>query len=1005
MAVTWIETDVVYSSLPTFKRCIGYEQIGRDGSSATFRVYLKLKVNSSGGWYGYPAMWNITGCNGQRVKGSESWSGSDAYRQFTLDVRVPVGGAGGIHRLEIAVWGEGDGGINFSRMLDLKYSTWNTAPYWFDDARLVVRKDNANGVIISQERTGTENAIKIPENWGQFYLSWSLMGDNEGNSSRYELYFQENDGAWSCIYNGGARNFTHTVKAGADTQGKSYDYYVVGYDTYGERTPTNLDVVQFQKNVLTGASISASGSIAYSTSSITLNWSGAKNTYNNNSFTYKLSSPDITIYNPTVTGSSATLTVYKSGTVPTTPYIKFEDLKTKFKSSAFKGTINITLTTTNAYGSSVNKSVGVAVNLQTNPKAPTSISIGNKVSTSLGSYIIPDRANPTVSWSGASDYLGGALTYDVYYKYGTGSEVLLTSGTPNTSVSVKLPTVTSATALTIKVVAKTTFGATSSATNTAEKVYHYSPPTVSITNPNRTITSFSADIKCSLNSSIPNIAFKTQTYQKGTSTAVAFTGTKYTMALSGLTSEDNFTVTATVNDNTGLSANQVATYKVTPAIPKFSVREKGVGVNCINDGANGVFKVDGNSYLGGTLRVTGASNFATVTGTTASFTGSMTATRFYIKEDTNNNARVGYYPTDKCTYIANASNHWFRLNDNGTIQWRGYPVLALSKVKDSSFYGLNVGNGTEDGWIRTTTNGLIPATPNNGSNGGSSLGTSTWRFKDIYATNLNLNGTIATSGRITTASDVTCTQGGDSSSYLKMGRGGSDVYLYNSKSNRYLQFKDDGKLYISDVLVGDFRFKIGGVSNAWWNSVITIANDGVSEVGRYLDFHQGSNNTSDYNCRLETLSGNLICSGSVHQNSDANLKENIKYIDDYDEPITASLTHDATGESVAFKEFIRDDFKPATFKYKKSDIQSFGFIAQDVADTSIGQLFVHEYDREIIDKSLEEGERVVRTEKTLSFDLAGFTTVVARALQEEIKTRDIEIEELRREIQNLKERV
>lgn len=984
MAVTWIETDVVYSSSPTFKRCIGYEQIGRDGSSATFRVYLKLKVNSSGGWYGYPANWNITGCNGQKVKGSERWSGSDAYRQFTLDVKVPVGGAGGTHRLEIAVWGEGSSGINFSRLLDLTYSAWNTAPYWSDDARLVVRKDNAKGTLISQERTGVENEIKIPENWGQFYLSWSSMGDNEGNLARYELYYQENDGAWSCIYNGGSRNFTHNVKAGADTQGKSYDYYVVGYDTYGEKTPTNLDVVQFQKNVLTGANISASGSIAYSTSSITLNWSGANNTYEDTSFTYKLSSSDVTIYNQTVAGSSATLTVYKSGTVPTTPYIKFADLKAKFGESAYKGTINITLTTTNAFGSSVNKSVGVAVNLQTNPKAPTSISMGNKVSTSLGAYIIPDRANPTVSWSGASDYLGGDLTYDVYYKYGKGSEVLITSGTPNTSISVKLPTVTEATALTIKVVARTTFGATATATNTAEKVYHYSAPTVSITNPNRTISSFTADINCRLNSSIPNIAFKTQTYQKGTDTAVSFTGTKFTMSLSKLSSNDNFTITATVNDNTGLSVNTVATYKVTPTIPKFSVREKGVGVNCINDGSKGVFNVAGNSYINGTLEVNGVSK----------------ASQLRLADDTGGNAKVGYSKSSLCTYISNATGNWFRLDDDGSVTWRGKPVQVYSKINNSNYYGLNVGDGTENGWIRTTATGLLPNVANgDNSNGGSSLGTPTWRFNGIYGTHLNLNGGADITGVVKSLNSFNIND------KAKWGVGTNDTYIYNATSEKYLQFNNDGNLYISNVLVSSPNYKLGGKSNAWWGSVVTVGTDGVSEVGKYLDFHEGSNNASDYNCRLESKGGGLICSGSVQQNSDVNLKENIKYIDDYEEPINTCLTPDSTGEPVAFKEFIRDELRPATFNYKKSTLPSFGFIAQDLADSLIGQLFIHEYDREIIDKTLEEGERVVKTEKTLSFDLAGFTTVVARALQEEIRTRDIQIEELKKEIRNIKERI
>ena len=227
----------------------------------------------------------------------------------------------------------------------------------------------------------------------------------------------------------------------------------------------------------------------------------------------------------------------------------------------------------------------------------------------------------------------------------------------------------------------------------------------------------------------------------------------------------------------------------------------------------------------------------------------------------------------------------------------------------------------------------------------------------------------------------------------------------------------------SDVVGNERGYKLSANGDAVLNNAIVrgdviIPNAGMTNYGgsgNPVRFWAGATYDNRDNAPFKVYQDGTIVAtrgnfggtftGSVHQNSDANLKENIKYIDDYEEPITASLTHDAKSSPVAFKEFIRDELKPATFNYKKSDLQSFGFIAQDIADSLIGQLFIHEYDREIIDKTLDEGERVVRTEKTLSFDLAGFTTVVARALQEEIRTRDIQIEELKREIRDIKERV
>lgn len=1041
MAITWVETDVVYGSSPTWKRCIGWEQIARDGSSATFRVYLKLKVNSSGGWYGYPLVWNITGSTQSSIKGNEKWYGSDAYRQFTKDVKISVGGAGGTHSLEVAVWGSSDSGANFNKRISMSYSTWNTAPTWSSSARLRVRKDNSSGTIISQEIDGVEDAIKIPENWGTFYVYWDSATDKENNINKYELYYQEDNGSWSRIYSGGNRYFTHNVASGSATQGKRYDYYVQAVDSYGAIS-SNLNVVQFQKNQLTGATLSSSSSITYSSSSISVSWSGAKNTYNNTSFTYKLSSSDITIYNPNVEGSSATISIYKSGTVPTTPYIKFDDLKSKFSSSNYIGTINLTLTTTNAYGSSATSSKAISVNLQTNPKAPTSITIEGKVSTSLGSYIIPDRANPTVTWSGASDYLGGKLTYDVYYKYGTGSEVLVTSNTPNTSISMKLPTVTSATALTVKVVARTSFGATSSSSNSGETVHHYSAPTVSLTNANRTITSFTVDINSKINSSLPNIAYEVQQYQKGTDTAVNFTGNKFTASLTGLGSEDTFDFKATVNDNSGLSSNQVATYKVTPTIPKFSVRENGVGVNCINDGSKGVFNVEGNSYLNGTLEVNGVSKASQL-----NFTG-----------DTENKARIGYSKSDSCTYITNANGNWFRLDDDGRVSWRGNPVQVYSKTNNSTHFGLNVGDGTENGWIRVPASGLLPNKANgDNTNGGSNLGTSDWRFNGIWSREVNALSKITANNTVIDSKGVVFEDNScwKSIDFKRTVSGTTQSARFGIGSNAggaspSIEFHNnataDSLKYRLDLNPTHVALISHQTDQSNW---VGFYSGGNTPSCRYGYIGRGSNDNSNINLfaekgslilrtaysssssgvcldtsgymRPETSNGWSSGSGSyrwstvyytnLNSPSDERLKENISYI-------KTGSTKTKNSEVVAedFYNFVKDDLALATYDYKASKntptneidklSNKIGFIAQDIKGTKVGDLFIKEDIVEVepiaetlIDTptTVEEDFPIPNGETTLSYDLTDYVNILAGALKVAIN----KVEELTRKVEDL----
>ena len=158
------------------------------------------------------------------------------------------------------------------------------------------------------------------------------------------------------------------------------------------------------------------------------------------------------------------------------------------------------------------------------------------------------------------------------------------------------------------------------------------------------------------------------------------------------------------------------------------------------------------------------------------------------------------------------------------------------------------------------------------------------------------------------------------------------------------------------------------------------------EIGRYIDFHGVYSDGADYTVRLDANDSALWCSTSIAQGSDRELKENIKYLDD--EP--ALITTEEEKSSTLFKDFIKD-FKFATYNYIGSEGKCFGFIAQDIAEHPVGKLLLQEHEMDVINKETREIEG---TETTLGYNLADYTSVVAKALQEEIIEKDEKIIEL-----------
>lgn len=131
-------------------------------------------------------------------------------------------------------------------------------------------------------------------------------------------------------------------------------------------------------------------------------------------------------------------------------------------------------------------------------------------------------------------------------------------------------------------------------------------------------------------------------------------------------------------------------------------------------------------------------------------------------------------------------------NDSGFLT--GNVIRAVSA---NGYWGMARPDSNTSDWIRTTSSGIIPYQSGGRGAGHCGLGTSSWYFSSAYIDTVhgNLDGTATNADKL-------------------------DGFHANTSQNPF------GKIPI-------------------------VASDGVMEVGRYLDFHYNSSDTSDYRTRLQ----------------------------------------------------------------------------------------------------------------------------------------------------------
>ena len=303
--------------------------------------------------------------------------------------------------------------------------------------------------------------------------------------------------------------------------------------------------------------------------------------------------------------------------------------------------------------------------------------------------------------------------------------------------------------------------------------------------------------------------------------------------------------------------------------------------------------------------------------------------------------------------------------------------------------------------------GAAFSSDNNGSGMRLHLYDDSGTWKAHYA--FQPDGVLYTPGLDIGGSQALIGKGGDNSSWIgfhdtvrrrgwvgKGSRADNTISLTAETGDLHLRVDGDKVIYF---LIGGDDYRLAGVSGRRFGVAPVVSpRDGVMEIGKYVDFHTSSGDTGDYSFRLQSNDGTLSTTGSISQGSDINLKKDIMYVDDMIQAQNAMLLDNDFDKSnistnKSFKDFLVNDFKFATFKYKRSETSQFGFIAQDIEKNDLSSFIL----REVEDYDKNTGE----TTKYWNYDLSAFTSVVARALQEEIIERDKQIEKLEKRIEAL----
>lgn len=582
---------------PKFVYNISYSQTGRSGSSVSYR--FNVSFSKQNGWYGYDINinWNIGGSTGaKQIKSTaDVSSGSTSF-----DVTCSTNAAGGTLAASIYTSSSTDG-THWQNQMNtgsrtVNKSTFNTPP-------------SMSGSVTAGGTTGNKT---IPENTGTITVNWPKATDANNNVSGYRLRVSVNGGGYSELTRTNASTYTYNHNVSNYGEGTTFRYAVDAYDSYSEWSGTIYSGT-LTKNRFAQSTIDSGSSIKYSDGNSTINFTiaGGSNTDGSAIKSRVLTCDGITVYNGNVGTGSINVTVFRTGTTPTGPYVKFDDIKNKFAGNSYTGTLTFKLTTSNNYNNSKHNSKNISVNLKTKPNAVSSCTIATTASTAYKQvastknyYYIPDSGRYIrVEWGAGSGKLGEAITYEVYVSYNGGSFQLVADklSSATRAYNHNVPKQTVSQSIRYRIRTKTSYGEYTDKDTALATLHFYNAPGITQGTITRGATTADVVVTVKSNSSIPNIntVGSWKVYVKDTTTVAGNSGNltvsqgAQTIKVTGLEDNGQYDLKVTFNDDTGFASNVTKTIVIGANSPIFFVNKYGVGVNGVKASASEAMKIKG----------------------------------------------------------------------------------------------------------------------------------------------------------------------------------------------------------------------------------------------------------------------------------------------------------------------------------------------------------------------------------------------------------------------------
>lgn len=985
---------------PTWEWQLHATQTGGSGNSRTVKVEMWIRIKNSGSRYGYPLQWkgrvNSSYSGWIHVKGNETWSGGGDWKKYSWTQTVDVGTTSSKaitvgFQLDMTT---GSSSVEMTKTGSFTVGITNTKPYFTSGEQwLRIKNGSSSGAVLS----GT-----IPENVNTVYMDWGYASDKEGGTLTYTLQRQENGGGWTTVDTGTNRAHSESFSGG---QGTSRRYWVTVKDSTGAQAETGVYSATIKKNVLTGGRFTGySGGISFSTTSFRADFGGGKNA-NGATIEYSCYSDDITIHNQKwTTSGNQTITIWRSGSTPSTPYIKWNDLKTVFAKKGYTGSLHVGLRTRNLYGSIKYASGSVSVDIRKAPNAATNVvvqrnsnstawtgvhGVGEPPQPIIAHYLRPYKGTYVqLRWTKGSTALGESFTQVVQFGFSDESwQDLVTLDSGATSYNHYMPEQSKQRVAEYRVITRSSLGSAYSGKASSTVDYYTEGKIGEAKLKSRGETTAVIEWTHPVNTSMSAIDEYTAWSLVGTSQSGMFNGfsSKRSVTVTGLSPGRSYTfeVRFDARNAPGGAHGRVVGVTIPKQTPIFFVNQYGIGIKGQKASVDNALVGQGNIGW-------------------RSPNGRYGATIIAFKDGSTDNGMGIAIGAGGSTIIGGGESHITTLNGLSDPATEHMYVCSDNEIWFHSNVQDGVGSAKKvaigrDGSIFIDNGRVIEMREK----------TPTWKSLMLWRENQKVEygvGQWSSSPSVYTATIIK--EGG-----IRLDVGNSFIAQTPATSTGSNWYG-----FYNALNTGRTGY-IGKAANN--NSQLTLRADIgelhlLSSYAQRLTLDTGGyfkpQNTNGWALGTSAVRWSTLYYTNLNAASDRKLKENIEYLDEKGRSRNAGIgTKD-------FYDFIKADLRLAYYDYRsehKTDrrrsIGKLGFIADDVVDTKVGSLLI---ERDVVDitedivlsEANEENPmptvetKVIGQEEVLSYDPTSYINILVGAFQEmanKVETLEREIEVLR----------